>query len=97
MAFKAGQEKSGGRQKGTPNKIKSELKDSINKIVTDNIDKLQDDLESLEPKDRISLILKFVEYVIPKEREQKIDFSSLSDTEIDELINRITNEADRKN
>jgi hypothetical protein len=92
MGFKAGQQKKGGRQKGTPNKIKSELKDSINKIVQANIETLQQDMEDLEPKDRISLLLKFVEYVIPKERETKIDFSSLTDTEIDELIERVTNE-----
>ena len=49
-------------------------------------------MEDLEPKDRISLLLKFVEYVIPKERETKIDFSSLTDTEIDDLIERVTND-----
>jgi hypothetical protein len=92
MGFTAGQQKTGGRQKGTPNKIKSELKDSINKIVQANIETLQQDMEDLEPKDRISLLLKFVEYVIPKERETKIDFSSLTDTEIDDLIERVTND-----
>lgn len=35
-------------------------------------------------------MLKLMEYVLPKQKETKIDFSNLSDTEIDELINRIT-------
>jgi hypothetical protein len=97
MAFITGQEKRGGRQKGTPNRIKTELKDSINKIVKDNIDTLQEDLKQLEPKDRISLLLRFIEYIIPKEKSERIDFSSLSEEEVDELIQRILNEQDRQN
>lgn len=97
MAFKKGQMKTGGRKVGSTNKVKTRLKESISEIVDSNLETIRHDLAQLEPKDRISLLLKFVEYVIPKEREQKIDFSSLSDTEIDELINRITNEADRQN
>lgn len=97
MAFTAGQQKTGGRQKGTPNRLKSRLKEAISEIVDSNLETIRQDLAQLEPKDRISLLLKFVEYVLPKERETKIDFSGLSETEIDELINRITDETFRQN
>ena len=97
MPFDKGKEKTGGRQKGTPNRLKSKLKEAIGELVDSNLETIRHDLAQLEPKDRISLLLKFVEYVIPKERETKIDFSSLTDEEIDELIERVTNEANRQN
>ena len=79
-----------GRPLGVPNKITTNLKDRVNLLIENNFDKLQSDLDTIEPKDRLSIMLKLMEYVLPKQKETKIDFSNLSDTEIDELINRIT-------
>jgi hypothetical protein len=79
-----------GRPLGVPNKITSNLKDRVNLLIENNFDKLQTDLDTIEPKDRLSIMLKLMEYVLPKQKETKIDFSNLSDAEIDELINRIT-------
>jgi hypothetical protein len=79
-----------GRPLGVPNKITTNLKDRVNLLIENNFDKLQTDLDTIEPKDRLSIMLKLMEYVLPKQKETKIDFSNLSDAEIDELINRIT-------
>lgn len=79
-----------GRPLGVPNKITSNLKDRVNLLIENNFDKLQTDLDTIDPKDRLSIMLKLMEYVLPKQKETKIDFSNLSDTEINELINRIT-------
>lgn len=79
-----------GRPLGVPNKITANLKDRVNLLIENNFDKLQLDLDTIDPKDRLSIMLKLMEYVLPKQKETKIDFSNLSDTEIDELINRIT-------
>ena len=79
-----------GRPLGVPNKITSNLKDRVNLLIENNFDKLQLDLDTIDPKDRLIIILKLMEYVLPKQKETKIDFSNLSDAEIDELINRIT-------
>jgi hypothetical protein len=79
-----------GRPLGVPNKITANLKDRVNLLIENNFDKLQLDLDNIDPKDRLSIMLKLMEYVLPKQKETKIDFSNLSDTEIDELINRIT-------
>lgn len=79
-----------GRPLGVPNKITANLKDRVNLLIENNFDKLQTDLDTIDPKDRLSIMLKLMEYVLPKQKETKIDFSNLSDTEIDELINRIT-------
>jgi hypothetical protein len=79
-----------GRPMGVPNKVTANLKDRVNLLIENNFDKLQSDLDTIEPKDRLNIMLKLMEYVLPKQKETKIDFSNLSDAEIDELINRIT-------
>jgi len=45
----------------------------------------------MDVKDKVGFILKLVEFVQPKMKETVIDFKSLSDQEIDELIERLTN------
>lgn len=54
-----------GRKKGIPNKTTVELKEAIVCIVSNNIDKLQADINSLEPKERLLFIEKLFKYVIP--------------------------------
>jgi hypothetical protein len=89
--------KTGGRTKGTPNRTTKELKELIHNIVAVQLDTIEDDLQELDPKDRLNILLRLVEYVLPKQREQKIDFSNLSDAEIDELIDKISDESKRQN
>ena len=84
--------KTGGRKIGTPNKIPSNLKATIQGIVERQFETLEEDLESIDPKDKLNIVLKLIEYVLPKQRETKIDFNSLSDDEIDSLINKLKNE-----
>ena len=81
--------KTGGRQKGTLNKTTINLKNTINGIVERQFETLESDLQGLDGRDKINFILKLIEYILPKQREQKINFNDLSDTEIDELINRL--------
>jgi hypothetical protein len=90
-------EKTGGREKGTPNKTTKELKQVLHSVIEQQLETIEEDLQKLDPKDRLNILLRLVEYVLPKQREQKIDFNSLTDTEIDELINRITDESKRQN
>ena len=87
-------EKTGGRQKGTLNKATANLKTTINGIVERQFETLEYDLEKMDAKDKINAVLKLIEYVLPKQRETKIDFNSLSDDEIDNLINRLKDPKD---
>lgn len=57
--------KFGGRTKGTPNKITTELRDKFKLLVENNIDNLQMDLDELEPKDRIKTILDISKFILP--------------------------------
>ena len=66
-------EKTGGRQKGTPNKATANLRDTIQEIIERQFETLESDLEELEGKDRIAFVLKLIEYILPKQRETKIE------------------------
>lgn len=81
-------QKTGGRTAGTPNKVTSDVKSRIATLIDQQFDAITADLELLEPKDRVTAYLKFLEYVLPKQREQKIDLSTLTDEQIDDLLNK---------
>jgi hypothetical protein len=63
-----------GRKKGTINKTTSEIRDSFQMLLENNIDLLEEDIRSLEPKDRIQLLLSLANYILPKLRS--IDLKS---------------------
>lgn len=88
MAFEKGRDKTGGRQPGSTNRATTDIKSKIAALIDDQFDSIQADLETLEPKDRVTAYLKFMEYVLPKQREQKIDLSTLTDEQIDDLLNK---------
>ncbi|MBI9056746.1 MAG: hypothetical protein JEZ01_03135 [Labilibaculum sp.] len=62
--------KHGGRTKGTPNKQTAKIKEVVHSLLADNIDQLQNDLDLLEPKDRINTMLKLLDYAIPKKKPE---------------------------
>ena len=58
--------KTGGRELGTPNKTTSELRKVLKHMVDDELQNLQDNINELEPKERIELLIKLLPYVMPK-------------------------------
>jgi predicted lipase len=65
--------KTGGRAKGTPNKITTEIKDVFKQIIECNLSQIETDIMELNPKDRIDVILKLSEYVLPKLQRSSIE------------------------
>ncbi|ADB39296.1 hypothetical protein [Spirosoma linguale] len=80
--------KTGGRKAGTPNKVTADIKTKIASLIDTRFDAINSDLDDLEPKDRVTAYLKLLEFVIPKQREQKVDLSLLTDEELDNLLNK---------
>ena len=72
MAARKGQPKVAGRAKGTPNKLTVDLRTRIKDIIEDNIDKVQADLDSLDAKDRLIILERFLQYIIPRKKEEEI-------------------------
>jgi len=82
-----------GRKAGTPNTLTRDLRARVQAVVEGQLDRMLEDLEALEPKDRVNAWLKLTEFVLPKlqRSETVIDLSNLSDFEIDALFERATN------
>jgi len=86
--------KTGGRTKGTPNKVTRDLRGFLQKLLTENQAQIKRDLKELEPKDRLTILEKFMPYVIPKRTETDItaditDFSRFSDEDLNTIIQNI--------
>ncbi len=88
-----------GRPKGAKDKAKGRLVERITDIVECNIDKLQDDIDTLEPQERIKAITSLINYVLPK--QAAVDVQAAVDAEYkalerlideapDEFVDRIT-------
>ena len=60
--------KTGGRAKGTPNKVTSAIKECISKVLTEytNSETFLKDFAELEPKERLMIAEKLMNYVVPK-------------------------------
>ena len=58
--------KYGGRQKGTPNKLTKEIRTVLKDLIYKELNEIQEHLDSLEPKQRIEIIIKLIPYVLPK-------------------------------
>lgn len=80
----AQRKKTGGRQKGTPNKTTSTLRTAISKIVNDyyNSDALLEDIEKLKPKERVDMMEKLAAYIVPKLQSVDVNAEVKSQTNI---------------
>lgn len=58
--------KTGGRKAGTPNKITSELRETLKGILSRELDTIQATLDNLPAKDRLEVVLKLMPYCMPK-------------------------------
>jgi len=58
--------KSGGRQKGTPNKLTKEIRTALKDIIFYEIENIEERLNKLKPKERIELLIKLMPYALPK-------------------------------
>ncbi|MDD3567472.1 MAG: hypothetical protein PHT92_03640 [Bacteroidales bacterium] len=58
--------KTGGRQKGTSNKVTTDLRQLLKEFVTGELSKVDSLLEQVEAKDRLELLVKLLPYTLPR-------------------------------
>lgn len=104
MGRKKGTTKTGGRTVGTPNKITGTVKEWITSIIDGNRQQFEEDLEKLEPGERVRVISNLLQYVTPKiqsaspEELMEAEYQKLSellDSAPDEVINEIVKRINR--
>lgn len=78
-----------GRPKGTPNRTTAELREMITTLFESKYEDFTNALDELEAKEKVDAYIKLMSYIIPKKTENKFDFSSLTDTELDSIINKL--------
>lgn len=75
MGRAKGLPKTGGRKKGTPNKMTVEVKSCIKKMLESYTggNKFMDDFNALSPKDRLFLAERLMNYVVPKMQSVSVE------------------------
>jgi len=79
----------GGRPAGKSNKSTDELRSLLQSFIDANIETMQADYESLEPKDRLNFIERLLKHVLPAPLKE---LDRLTDEQLDELINKLKSE-----
>ena len=60
----------GGRPEGSKNKSTQKIRESIQLIVENNIESIQDSLDLMNPKDKMKFILDLMKLVLPALRPE---------------------------
>ena len=81
----------GGRPKGVPNKVTTDLRQWITTFLEGEFEQLVNDWKSLEPKDRIVMFEKLLKYALPTLQSTSLttDFERLTDQQIDTIIENL--------
>lgn len=81
-----------GRPKGKPNKITQDVRGWLSAVIDKNRKQMERDLKALEPKDRLQMLEKLMQYVVPKQQavSTEIDFTKLSDDQLDAVVSELT-------
>lgn len=61
-------------------------------IIDKNRKQMEKDLKKLEPKDRLQILEKLMQYVIPKQQavSAEIDLNKLTDEQLDAVVSELT-------
>ena len=81
--------KFGGRQKGTPNRLNSKIKDKLSDIISDAIDSF--DIADMTKAERLKLIQLGLPYIITKPQQEEIQEQHNFTIEIIDHINQVDN------
>jgi hypothetical protein len=90
---KKGTVKTGGRKRGRPNKITTDLRECIKAFLEKNWPLVQSKFEKLEPKDQLLFLERLLQYSIPKMQSVSMnlkgDIKEMTEQEIDQELERL--------
>ncbi len=62
-----------GTRKGVPNRTTQQVRKAFQLLVENNLERLQNDLDELEPKDRIKFVLDMAKFILPTLQAVSVD------------------------
>lgn len=87
--------KTGGRKKGTENKVTQDLRLLLKDLLTKELTGIGKHLSLVEPKDRLDLIVKLLPYALPK-YEQVTSEDTLKNEPIGSFMNKMNESLKQK-
>ena len=79
----------GGRKKGTPNKLTTELRDKIGFLLEGNDAEFMERWHKCDPKDFCNIYLQLMKYVLPQLSSITLDDQSKTNTSTIEMLIRL--------
>ena len=86
-----GKKKTGGRKKGSRNKTTAELKEWVFVFVNDNLSLFKAQFKTLPIQEQITIIMKLLPFVLPKQMESKISLDDDLAKTVKESMDKINN------
>ena len=99
MSRLKGSEKTGGRQRGTPNRVTTDLKEWVSCILDNGRKQFEQDLKELEPRERVRIYTGLMNFVLPKQQAMNVEAQTEAEYKAleklleqcpDELVDKIT-------
>jgi len=88
-------QKTGGRKKGTPNKVTKDLRQRITDLLEKNFERIESDFNKLDSEKRLIILEKYLKYSLPPlqtvnvQAEIKSQLEALSDEQLTQLAEKI--------
>tara|TARA_B100000780_G_scaffold156103_1_gene109184 strand:+ start:8692 stop:9009 length:318 start_codon:yes stop_codon:yes gene_type:complete len=73
MPFEQGNNYGKGRPSGASNKSTEIVKKNIAKLLENNIQLIQEDLDQMTPRDRVNALLQFLKFHIPTQKAVELE------------------------
>ena len=86
-----------GKPKGALNKTTKEMKEILNKALFGDAQSIIDDLDQLDPKDRLMIKAKFAPFILPSMKAVEAKISTEGDTSLGFNINYNTSDLKKDN
>lgn len=86
-SFKKGRKKTGGRKKGTPNKMTLTIREQLKNAIEPFLETMEDTINDIvEPKDKVDAIAKILPFVVPKYQSTTINDDTRRNVTLEEYL-----------
>ena len=89
--------KTGGRKKGTANKVTANMRETIDTFLSENFDDMKLQFEQLEPRDKINAYIRLLEFTVPKLNRTQNEITGANGAPLHTVIKFIDDSTDADN